>query len=143
MLRLSNKADYALRATLDLALHAGSGLVRTSEIARRTRTPSKFLEAILSQLGAAGLVESQRGAKGGHRLKRPAGAVRVSEVLEVAGALRPAQPPVRARGDGPGRAIARLWAGVESAVQDTVESVTLEDLARDATRDSGAHDYSI
>jgi Rrf2 family protein len=145
MVRVSNKADYALRAALDLALNAERGqLVSTAAIARRTKTPSKFLEAILVQLGAAGLVESQRGAKGGYRLKRPAGAVKVSDVLEVAGVqLGAREPGPRRAVDGPSRAIGRLWTNVESAVREIVDRVTLEDLARDAQQASSVADYSI
>ncbi|HVP67043.1 MAG TPA: Rrf2 family transcriptional regulator [Anaeromyxobacteraceae bacterium] len=144
MVRPSRKADYALRASLDLALNAGpERLVRTSEIARRTGTPSKFLEAILSQLGAAGLVQSQRGARGGHRLARAPSSVTVGDVLQVAGGVLPARVRPPRPGDGPGRAVDRLWEAVEKAVQETVEGVTLEDLARQAQRVSSVPDYSI
>jgi len=144
MLHLSRKVDYALRASLDLALHAASGeLVRTAEIARRTGTPSKFLEAILSQLGAAGLVESQRGSRGGHRLARPASSLTVADVLQVARGASATPSRRRAGADGAGRAIERLWQDAEQAVRKVVEGVTLEDLARRAQQLSSVPDYSI
>jgi len=144
MVRLNRKVDYALRASLDLALHAAPGeLVRTAEIAKRTGTPSKFLEAILSQLGAAGVVESQRGARGGHRLARPASSVTVGEVLQVAGGASPSVVRRRVPADGPGRAIERLWQDAEQAVKKAVEGVTLEDLAHRAQQLSSVPDYSI
>ncbi len=146
MLRPSHKADYALRAVLDLALHARPGeLTRTQEIARRTRAPSKYLEAILGQLGAAGLVESQRGARGGYRLSKPATAMTVGAVLRVAGVplSTGARPGRGRRTDGPARAIEKLWERVDHAVASTIESVTLEDLARDAQEGAPVIDYSI
>jgi len=143
--RPNRKADYALRASLDLAIHASPGrLIRTAEIAKRTGAPSKFLEAILSQLGAAGLVESQRGARGGHRLARAAAAVTAGDVLKVAGGPLPSRArPARRSTDAPGRAIDRLWQDVERAVNRTLDGVTLEDLARFAQNVSSVPDYTI
>src|SRR5262249_58476193 len=70
-MRLSARADYALRAAVELA--ASSGDHTTAEqLARAQNIPAKFLEAILTQLRRAGLVRSQRGPEGGFWLARPA-----------------------------------------------------------------------
>ena len=83
-MRFSLKSEYALRAALDLALHASPGeLVRTSEVARRTGAPAKFLEAVLGQMGRAGIVESERGARGGHRLARTPSQVRAGDLVRA------------------------------------------------------------
>ncbi|HTP49166.1 MAG TPA: Rrf2 family transcriptional regulator [Anaeromyxobacteraceae bacterium] len=143
----SQKADYALRAAVDLAVHESpEEFCHTAAIARRTGTPSKFLEAILGQLRQAGLVESRRGAGGGHRLARPAGLISAGEVWRavdgpVSLASRSSRRP-RGR-DGAGQAIRGLWEEVEEVVQRTVEGVSLEDLARRARETSSAVDYSI
>lgn len=141
-MRRSQKADYALRAALDLALHAApSRPAPTAEIAARTGAPAKFLEAILGQLRRGGIVESVRGARGGHRLARPAGAVSAGEVWRaVDGPLTLAGRPSRRRsaGDGPSRAIHQVWAAVDEAVNRTVDAVTIEDLAQRSAE--GAHE---
>src|SRR3972149_2561649 len=54
--RLSNKAEYAVRAILDLALRREQELVHIADIAERTDIPLKFLEQILLALKAAGIV---------------------------------------------------------------------------------------
>jgi Rrf2 family protein len=149
-MRFSLKSDYALRAALDLALHAGpTTLVRTSEVARRTAAPAKFLEAVLGQLRRAGLVESERGPRGGHRLARLPSRIRAGEVLRAvegpdALSIRPGQkaPPAGA-GVATARALHHLWTEAERALAATLEGVTLEDLVRRVQQASGASDYDI
>jgi DNA-binding IscR family transcriptional regulator len=59
----SVKADYALRAILDLASQKPGEPVKIADIARRRKIPQKFLELILVGLKQAGFVESRRGAE--------------------------------------------------------------------------------
>lgn len=68
---LSSKAKYAVRAAIRLAERPSTeDWVQTAEVAAQERIPRKFLEAILVQLRDHGIVESRRGAHGGHRLMR-------------------------------------------------------------------------
>ena len=70
-MRLSARADYALRAAIELA-SATDSHVTADRIARAQQIPGKFLETILTQLRRAGLIRSQRGPEGGF-LAGPAG----------------------------------------------------------------------
>ena len=70
-MRVSAKADYAVRAVVELAA-AGKGPVKGDRIAKAQGIPLRFLENILGELRHAGLVRSQRGAEGGYWLARPA-----------------------------------------------------------------------
>ena len=145
-MRPSRKADYALRAALDLALHGASGqLIRTSEIARRTGAPPKFLEAIVGELRRAGLVDARRGAEGGLRLSRAVGRITAGQVWRaIDGPLVASDLPVRRRpNDGASRAVQALWAKVDRAVEKEVDTVSLEDLARRAQEASNVPDFSI
>ena len=63
LMRLSARADYALRAAIELAA-ASSGHVTADQLARAQQIPGKFLETILTQLRRAGLIRSQRGPDG-------------------------------------------------------------------------------
>ena len=65
---LSQKSRYAIRAIQHLADRHGAGPVPLSEIAERQNIPAKFLTTILSELGRAGFVASQRGRDGGYWL---------------------------------------------------------------------------
>jgi Rrf2 family protein len=81
---LSSKTKYALRAILRLAesAHAGTWL-QTNDVAEHEQVPRKFLEAIFVQLRDHGIIESRRGAQGGHRLLRDPATVSVADVIRV------------------------------------------------------------
>src|SRR5262249_30223950 len=79
--RVSAKADYALRAAAELAAAEGEGPVKGEQLARAQSIPPKFLENILLELRHAGLVQSQRGAEGGYWLARPASEITLAHVI--------------------------------------------------------------
>ena len=82
--RVSTRGDYACRALLSLALHAGgTGPTSVRDIAERTGLPQPYLEQILLALKGAGLVRSKRGVGGGYVLARPAEEIRLSEVISA------------------------------------------------------------
>jgi Rrf2 family protein len=86
---LTMKAKYALRAMRELALSEGSRL-QAHELAERSRTPGKFLEAILVDLRQAGFVESRRGQHGGHALARAPEQIMIGDVIRaIDGPLAP------------------------------------------------------
>lgn len=149
-MRFSLKTEYALRAALDLALHAGPGAVaRTADVARRTGAPAKFLEAVLGQLRRAGIVESQRGSRGGHRLARPPGTIRASDVVRaVEGPDGLVARPAPRRGGSAGSAasaaaLQQVWAGADRALGAALDGISLEDLARRVQESSGVADFTI
>lgn len=81
---LSSKAKYAVRAATMLAERADSeAWTPTAEIADRERIPRKFLEAILVQLRDHGIVDSRRGAHGGHHLLREAAEISVADIIRI------------------------------------------------------------
>ena len=80
--RLSAKADHAIRAAVELAA-AGEGAVKGERIASAQEIPPKFLENILLDLKQAGLVASRRGAEGGYWLARPADAISLADVIRA------------------------------------------------------------
>ena len=80
-MKLSRKTEYALRALIELAMHADQGNLRAQELARREKIPVKFLEQILLTLKNAGILQSRRGAGGGYMLNRPAARITLGEVV--------------------------------------------------------------
>ena len=81
-MRLSARADYALRAAIELATADGNH-VTAEQLARAQQIPGKFLEAILTQLRRAGLVRSQRGPEGGFWLARPAEDISLADIIRA------------------------------------------------------------
>lgn len=79
---LTSRAKYAVRASIVLAeRHAGQGWSSAAELAETASVPRKFLEAILTQLRDAGIVESRRGPQGGHRLRLSPETVSMADVI--------------------------------------------------------------
>jgi len=82
-MEITQQADYAVRAILDLALRPNSERASCEEIARRQNIPVAFLTKICARLAAEGLIQSQRGVNGGVWLARPAQEITLLEVVEA------------------------------------------------------------
>jgi Rrf2 family protein len=129
--RVSAKADYAVRAAVELAT-APDGPVKAQAIAEAQEIPLKFLENILQQLRQADLVESTRGPHGGHRLSRPASQITVADVIRaVDGPLGvvAGQRPEDVDYNGSAEALRDVWVAVRSSMRGVLEHVTLEQVA--------------
>lgn len=145
-MKVSQKTDYALRALYVLAQFQPSGTsVRTAEMAERERIPTKFLESILVELRRAGLVQSQRGADGGHRLARGAAEITVGEIWRALdGPLSPVADLADGKRKGPaGAAFKFVWDQVEASAAKVVDAVTLDEVVRRAEARRGVLDFSI
>lgn len=83
MLRLSKKMLFAIEAVLDIAYHAGSAPVQSSEITRRQGIPRRYLEQALQQLVRHGVLVGVRGPRGGYRLARERRRISVGDIVRV------------------------------------------------------------
>jgi Rrf2 family protein len=132
-MRVSAKADYALRAVIELAVIGGESPVKGERIAQAQEIPLKFLENILGDLRHAGIVRSQRGVEGGYWLARPAGEITVAEVVRAVEG-----PIANVRGVGPEQVeyagsaerLRDVWIAVRANLRAVLEEVTIADLAR-------------
>jgi Rrf2 family transcriptional regulator, nitric oxide-sensitive transcriptional repressor len=79
---ISQTAEYALRAVVVLGSSPGSPLT-TQQIAARTRVPAGYLSKVLQALGRAGLVEAQRGLRGGFVLARSLDELTLLDVINA------------------------------------------------------------
>ncbi len=137
-MRLSARADYAIRAAAELAA-AGEGPVKGERIAAAQEIPPKFLENIMIELRHAGLVRSQRGAEGGYWLARPASEITLADVIRAVegplASVRGERPEALAY-RGPAKPLELVWIAVRANLRAILESVTLADLAGGAVPDS-------
>ena len=130
--RVSAKADYALRAVIELAASA-DGPIKGERIAQAQEIPLKFLENILGDLRHAGIVRSQRGVEGGYWLARPADEITVAEVVRAVEG-----PIANVRGLGPEQVeyagsasrLRDVWIAVRANLRAVLEHVTIADVAR-------------
>lgn len=80
---LSNTSEYALRATVYVALNAHNRLVSVGEIAEELDVPSNYLSKILHLLARDGVFASVRGPHGGFRLEIPADRLPLSRIITL------------------------------------------------------------
>ncbi len=132
-MRVSAKADYALRACVELAAVEGAGAVKGERIAQAQEIPLKFLENILGDLRHSGLVRSQRGVEGGYWLARPATEITLAEVIRaVEGPLANVRGvrPESIEYAGSAEPLREVWVAVRASLRSVLEEVTLADVAR-------------
>jgi Rrf2 family protein len=130
-MRLSAKADYALRASVELA-SLGDGHVKAEAVARAQSIPLRFLEQILLDLKHAGLVASQRGADGGYWLARPPAEIALADVIRaVEGPLANVRGirPDELEYTGAAERLKDVWIAVRANLRSVLEEVTLADVA--------------
>src|SRR2546421_7441508 len=131
-MRISAKADYAVRAAVELAGAPDDKPIKAERIANAQDIPLNFLENILGELRHAGIVRSQRGAEGGFRLAKQPDAVTVADVIRaVEGPLASVRggPPEDATYRGAATALPRVWIAVRANLRRVVEHGTLADVA--------------
>src|SRR5882724_6182369 len=78
---LSQKARYALRSMLHLAVQPKDEPQQIADIAEASNVPRKFLEQILLELKKRGLVHSLRGRSGGYQLGRETKDISFAEII--------------------------------------------------------------
>lgn len=129
---VSQKCQYALRAVYELARRASAEPVRIADIAEAQAIPARFLEVILSQLKQGGFVVSRRGNEGGYLLARPAGAIKVGQLIRfVDGSMYPVKC-LEERGKicslKGNCAFSWVWDRGAQALSEAYDGITVEDL---------------
>jgi Rrf2 family protein len=128
----SASATHALRAVASLAANEGDGAMPGRDLARKVKVPADYLAKVLATLARAGVVTASRGVKGGYRLARPAGRIRLIDVVlpfegqraKPGCLLRPGKP---CRDSGPCSAHA-AWSGVKKCYSEFLERTTVKDI---------------
>jgi Rrf2 family protein len=129
-MRISAKADYAVRAAMGLALVEGPA--KAEHIAQRHAIPLKFLEKILFDLRHAGLVATRRGPEGGYWLAKDPAEITVADVLRaVDGPLADVHglAPEDVEYEEGFAVLQKVWVAVRTSLRIVLESVTIADLA--------------
>lgn len=144
-LELGRRADYAIRAIVDLARHADGEVRRKARaIADEMEIPASYVPQILAELVRAGLVGSVAGRDGGYRLARATEDISLLEVVQaVDGEMASTTCVLHG---GPCRwddvcAVHVPWARAQHAMLDTLERTTLQDLVEiDTAIDAGTYE---
>jgi Rrf2 family protein len=141
MLKINRQTDYAVRILLALAKRPAGTRLSSTEIREEMLIPAALMARIVARLAKSGLLDTFAGRDGGLSLPRPASQLNRRDVLEAfEGPIRlsdcmqekyedecPFQHacPVRSK-----------WTRVQNAALNEMETVTFEELAREAKRAS-------
>lgn len=130
---ISSKGRYALRLMIYIAAFGDEeGKIALREVSEREKISLKYLEQLVRPLMHAELLRSVRGKGGGYVLARPADEITAGDILRAAEGTT-----ATVACDGLEGACTRadlcsvkFWTGLEKAIDDYVDGVTLADLAR-------------
>ena len=133
MLAITTKSPYAVRALAELARRGGESPVPIGEIAKARDIPVQFLEGLFATLRRAGVLQSQRGVKGGYRFARAPADVTVLEVVELL------EGDLGADADASGSP----WLEAVDAVKGVLRDRTIADVAETEKQAAGQPMYYI
>lgn len=131
---ISTKGRYALRVMIDLAEHSDEGYISLKDIADRQEISKKYLESIVKDLMAEGLVDAKYGRTGGYRLSRSAADYSVYDILRPTEGMRSMSAVACLQDDAPECARASackslpLWTELDDLVRDYLQNKRLSDL---------------
>lgn len=134
-MRLSTKAQYAVRAMVSLSLHGSGSPMALKDISVREQISLTYLEQLFVKLRRGGIVDSVRGPGGGYVLARPADEIRVDEIID---SVEETLVPVSCM-DETGRCVCTdqcvshsVWQGLAERIRHFLASITLDDLTKEA-----------
>jgi Rrf2 family cysteine metabolism transcriptional repressor len=133
VLVITTKSPYAVRALAELARRGQAAPVPIGEIARARDIPVQFLEGLFANLRRAGILQSQRGVKGGYSFARPPSEITVLEVVE----LLEGELGSDAAANGP------LWTEAAEAVKSVLSATTIAEVSEREAQAAGAQMYYI
>ena len=79
---ISTRGRYAIRVMIDLAEHENGSYIPLKDIAARQEISKKYLEIIVKEMVAGGLLVGSSGKGGGYRMCRKPEEYTIGEILE-------------------------------------------------------------
>ena len=134
-MRMSTKAQYAVRAMVNLNLHSEGQPVSLRDISLRESISLTYLEQLFVKLRRGEIVKSVRGPGGGYLLARPAKEIQVDEIID---SVEESLVPVSCMDQKKGCACEdqcvthNVWHGLGERIRQFLSSITLADLTDEA-----------
>lgn len=134
-MRMSTKAQYAVRAMVNLNLHSEGEPVSLRDISLRESISLTYLEQLFVKLRRGQIVKSVRGPGGGYLLARPAKDIQVDEIID---SVEESLVPVSCMDSKKGCACDdqcvthNVWHGLGERIRQFLSSITLADLTDEA-----------
>jgi Rrf2 family transcriptional regulator, cysteine metabolism repressor len=136
VLAITSKSPYAVRALCELARRGESGPVPIGELARRREIPVQFLEGLFATLRRAGLLQSQRGVKGGYSFVRDPAEVSVLDIVQLLDGEFDAE--AAAAGGA-----TEVWSKAVTSLREVLRGTTIADVVEHESQAAGAQMYYI
>ena len=137
-MRISTRAEYALRALAELAIQSDRRFVKAAYLAEQQGIPCTSLQFILWNLSCAGLLVARSGTDGGFQFRRPPEEITVEEVIQLI------DGPTLIGDGGPNDlkyyhafpGLEDLWTELNASISTVLSQVTVADLHNPITRNS-------
>jgi Rrf2 family transcriptional regulator, cysteine metabolism repressor len=139
LITISSKSRYAVQALAELARQGalpGAQPVPIAELARRREIPLQFLEQLFATLRRAGLLQSQRGVKGGYLFVRDPGQVTVLEIVQLLDGEFDAEAAAAGGAN-------EVWTRGVTALRNELSGTTIADVVQAEAKSAGAQMYYI
>lgn len=137
MITVSEKSRSAVLALTELAQHRGGGPVPILEVADARGIPLHLVEQLFSALRRAGILQSQRGVKGGYLFRRAPEEVTVLDVVETVDGRLSTEPT------GAPDGAEAIWGEARAALATLLGAVTIADVVEREERLQGAPMFHI
>ena len=138
MITITEKSRSAVLALTELAQRGSAAPVPILEVAEARGIPLHFLEQLFAGLRRAGILQSQRGVKGGYSFRRPPTEVTILEVVETVDG-RITSPA----GSGPPEGADSVWAEARAGLADLLSGLTVADMVEREARFQSAPMFHI
>lgn len=129
---ISTRGRYAIRVMIDLAQNDNGSYIPLKDIAARQEISKKYLEIIVKDMVAGGLLTGASGKGGGYKLCRKPEEYSVGEIIELMeGTLSSVACLADEKYDCPRRKACQtlpLWEEYDSLVHNFLYGKTLSDL---------------
>ena len=139
MITISSKSRYAVQALAELMRQGampGGAPVPIAELARQRSIPLQFLEQLFATLRRAGLLQSQRGVKGGYSFQRDPGDITVLEIVQLLDGEFDAEAAAAGGAN-------EVWTRAVTSLRDVLTGTTIADVVAREDQAAGASMYQI
>jgi Rrf2 family transcriptional regulator, cysteine metabolism repressor len=140
LITITSKSRYAVQALTELArLGAlpGGRPVPIAELARRRDIPLQFLEQLFATLRRAGMLQSQRGVKGGYTFVKDPSQLTVLQIVQLLeGEFDP-------EGGGGSNETQEVWIRAVGSLREVLSNTSIADIVQREAEAAGAQMYYI
>ena len=126
-MKISTKGRYSLMFLIDLAQHSDDGFVSLNDVAARKKISKKYLEQIVPVLNKAGVLQANRGAKGGYCLAASPDKITVGDILKVT--ENNLMPDSNVKYEENEEILTLfIWQGLDKVIDEYLNNISLQDI---------------